>query len=164
VCRHFHLPLQSGDDAVLKRMGRWYDSKFYAETVARIREALPDAGVTADVIVGFPGETEERFENTRALIEKNLNGLHVFPYSSRPGTPSARLRDAVTPSEIGRRVQALRDLDARLRKSFQARFAGSERSVLAELDGGFTDNGIRVPLPLPFPRGTLAPLTIPSPA
>ena len=163
ICRHFHLPLQSGDDSVLRRMGRWYDSGLYSRTVERIRETLPDAGLTADVIVGFPGETDENFANTRGFIERRLNGLHVFPFSVRPGTPAARLPGAVEPAKIQERVQALLELDGRLRRAFQERFAGSERRVLAESDGGFTDNGIRVPLPLPFPEGTLAAMKVPAP-
>ncbi|OGR96959.1 MAG: tRNA (N(6)-L-threonylcarbamoyladenosine(37)-C(2))-methylthiotransferase MtaB [Elusimicrobia bacterium RIFCSPLOWO2_01_FULL_64_13] len=165
ICPHFHLPLQSGDDAVLRRMGRWYDSRFFSERIARVREVLPHAGLTTDVIVGFPGETEAQFENTFRFLEAHFNGMHVFPYSSRAGTPSARLPGHCDPRIIRRRVDSLLGLDKRLRAAFQSAHAGSVRMVLVENGGGFTDNGIRVAVPRSAGArpGDLARIRIPPP-
>src|SRR3989338_1072078 len=156
ICSHFHLPLQSGDDFILKRMGRWYDSKFFSEKILEIKNHLPDAGITTDVIVGFTGEKEENFKNTYSFIEKHFNGLHIFPFSDRPGTAALKLKEHNAPDTIQKRVQILLELDKNLRKEFQNRFAGKSRMVLAESDGGFTDNGIRIPRPLKIKEGELA--------
>ncbi len=144
ICPSFHLPLQSGDDEILKRMGRWYDSKYYSIRVQKVREILPQAGITADVIVGFPGETEAHFENSYRFIETHLNGLHVFPFSDRAGTAAPKLSGHLSWSVAQTRVEKLLALDKKLRKDFQSRFEGEVRKVLVEADGGFTDNGIRL--------------------
>jgi len=162
ICRHLHLPLQSGDDFILKRMGRWYSSQFFSETVEKIRKNLPDICITSDVIVGFPGETEGHFKNTYDFIERFLNGLHVFPFSDRQGTSAVQLPGHLSPKTIKDRVKNLLDLDRRLRKDFQNSFNGQKRQVLAETDGGFTDNGIRIPPPLPIPEGTLDWVLVPE--
>ncbi|HZG78277.1 MAG TPA: tRNA (N(6)-L-threonylcarbamoyladenosine(37)-C(2))-methylthiotransferase MtaB, partial [Paenibacillus sp.] len=95
-CRHLHVPLQAGDDAVLKRMRRKYTVAEYAERIARIRERWPEVAITTDVIVGFPGETDEMFENGyRFMKEIGFSEMHVFPYSRRTGTPAARMEDQV---------------------------------------------------------------------
>ncbi|MDH3999614.1 MAG: tRNA (N(6)-L-threonylcarbamoyladenosine(37)-C(2))-methylthiotransferase MtaB, partial [Desulfuromonadales bacterium] len=92
ICPHFHIPLQAGDDEVLTRMGRNYDTVFFAELIQRIRQACPDAAIVLDVITGFPGEDDAAFENTYGLIESlPITDLHVFPYSKRPGTPAATM-------------------------------------------------------------------------
>lgn len=162
ICRHFHLPLQSGDDFILKRMGRWYNSQFFSEKILEIKNHLPDVGLTTDVIVGFPGEKEENFQNTYSFIEKHFNGLHVFPFSDRPGTSALKLKEHNSPLRIQERVAKLLELDKKLRKEFQNRFAGQSRMVLAESDGGFTDNGIRILPPLPIKNGELKLLPIPN--
>ena len=90
ICKHAHVPLQSGSDRILRKMHRKYRPWHYADRIERIRRAMPDAAIGADVMVGFPGETDDDFEQTRALIERlPFTYLHVFTYSSRPGTPSA---------------------------------------------------------------------------
>jgi threonylcarbamoyladenosine tRNA methylthiotransferase MtaB len=162
ICPNLHLPLQSGDDAVLKRMGRWYSSGFYCETVGKVRDLLPDAGVTADVIVGFPGETDLNFANTVRVIESTVNGLHVFPYSPRPGTAAVRLKEKTDGKLSKERARILLQMDRGLRRTFQNRFAGKKRMVLAESDGGFTDNGIRVPVPKSAREGALVLVKIPA--
>ncbi|OGR82169.1 MAG: tRNA (N(6)-L-threonylcarbamoyladenosine(37)-C(2))-methylthiotransferase MtaB [Elusimicrobia bacterium RIFCSPLOWO2_01_FULL_54_10] len=154
ICRHFHLPIQSGNDSVLRRMGRWYDTAFFRGQIGMILKRLPDAGLTTDVIVGFPGETDENFEDTRQFLEKYFNGLHVFPFSARKGTPAVKLSGHCPPAVIRERVNILLNLDSVLRERFRAKFAGTSRKVLSEVDGGFTDNGIRIPLPLSSPSGS----------
>ncbi len=155
ICRHFHLPLQSGDDSVLRRMGRWYDSAYFKNQIQSILKFLPDAGLTCDVIVGFPGETEENFMNTHRFLETHFHGLHVFPFSDRKGTGAVKLPGHCPPEDIRDRANRLTALDGVLRRRFQDRFSGTRRVALVESDGGgYTDNGIRVPS-LPFAKGTL---------
>jgi threonylcarbamoyladenosine tRNA methylthiotransferase MtaB len=140
--------MQSGTDPVLKGMGRWYKSCDYADTVRRLREAMPDIGLTADVMVGFPAETDELFLETARFIEDlELSGLHVFPFSTRPGTKAAQLTP-LPENVVARRSRVLRTLDGSLRKKFFSRFEGTEREVLVETSGeGWTDNYIRVKTP-----------------
>ena len=96
IVRHLHIPIQSGSDTVLKRMRRKYTMEFFAERLDRLREALPQLAITSDVIVGFPGETEEEFMETYNFIrDHRFSELHVFPYSKRTGTPAARMEDQV---------------------------------------------------------------------
>ena len=97
LCPHFHLSLQSGCDATLKRMGRRYDTGRYRQSAALLRETFgPTVGITTDVIVGFPGETEEEFSATLAFLDEvAFSALHVFPYSARPGTPAAAMEGQV---------------------------------------------------------------------
>lgn len=163
ICQHFHLPLQSGNDMILKRMGRWYDADFFSKKVLQIRKILPDAGLTTDVIAGFPGEKENHFLNTYQFIKTHFNGIHVFPFSPRPGTPAVKLKEKPAPQIVNQRVQKLLKLDKILRHEFQNRFSGDKRTVLAESKGGFTDNGIRLNIPLPFPEGEMKLFTIPQP-
>ncbi len=162
ICPSFHLPLQSGDDEILKRMGRWYNSAFYSERVKKVWQMIPHCGVTADVIVGFPGETEERFENTFRFIEAHLNGLHVFPFSDRAGTAAPNLPGHLDWPTVQTRVERLLELDKKLRNDFASRFAGTERRVLMESDGGFTDNGIRLPAAQGFSEGSFSNVKITS--
>ncbi len=133
LCPHFHIPLQAGDDAVLKRMGRTYDTTFFAELVKRIRAKLPDAAIALDVITGFPGESEEEFENTFRLIESlPITDLHVFPYSKRPGTPAAAMSNQV-PGDVSRgRAERLRQLAAHKQALFAQGFIGKILEVVVE--------------------------------
>jgi threonylcarbamoyladenosine tRNA methylthiotransferase MtaB len=109
VCPHLHVPMQSGDDAVLCDMGRHYDRAEYLDHIARLRAAAPHVNLTTDVIVGFPTEDEAAFERTvRAVDEARISRVHVFPYSPRPGTRAAELGDRVDPQEKKRRSQVLR--------------------------------------------------------
>ncbi|HWP62954.1 MAG TPA: tRNA (N(6)-L-threonylcarbamoyladenosine(37)-C(2))-methylthiotransferase MtaB [Candidatus Binatia bacterium] len=130
---HFHLPLQSGDDGVLRRMGRRYDSAFYAGLVERIRRALPGVAIHADVIVGFPTEDEAAFERSVAFI-RGLDpaGLHVFRYSVRPGTPAARMVGQVDEGTKRARAEVLLRFAAEARARFAARSLGSTARVLFE--------------------------------
>jgi len=111
VCEALHLPVQSGDDAMLRRMGRQYTIEHYLERLARIREAVPEIAISTDVIVGFCGETEAKFESTLRLLEAvGYDQVFAAAYSERPGTPATRLPDDVTADEKRRRLNALLQL------------------------------------------------------
>ncbi len=152
VCRHLHIPLQSGDDEILRAMGRPYDAAFAAERCTRILQAMPDAAIGMDVIVGYPGEGDEEFTRTRALLEAlPVSYVHVFPYSRRPGTVADRLPGQIGEGEKKRRAALLRALGMRKRETFAARFLGRPLSVLVEQEGatagfwrGFSDNYVPV--------------------
>ena len=133
LCAHIHLPVQSGSDRVLAVMGRGYTRAGYLEAVARLREAVPDIAITTDVIVGFPGETEEDFQLTRSLLEEAaVDNAFVFKYSPRPGTRSSLWPDDVSPEEKARRNQILlEDQDVRGQRLNDA-WIGREVEVLAE--------------------------------
>jgi len=125
LCRHLHIPLQSGGDSVLQRMNRPYTSAFYADVVERVHEAQPLAGLGADVIVGFPGETDEEFEATRALVDRlPVSYLHVFAYSPRQGTPAADMPDQIAPPVKAERSQILRELSTRKHQAFAEKMVG----------------------------------------
>lgn len=130
---HFHLPLQSGDDGVLRRMGRRYTSREYADVVARVRAAVPGAAIHADVIAGFPTEDEAAFERSLAFLRSlDLAGLHVFRYSARPGTPAVRMVGAVDDATRKARAAALLDLAADARARFARHRVGGRARVLLE--------------------------------
>jgi threonylcarbamoyladenosine tRNA methylthiotransferase MtaB len=130
---HVHLPLQSGDDGVLRRMGRRYDTAFYAGVVARVRAAFPQAAVHADLIVGFPTEDQAAWERSISFVRSlDLAGIHVFRYSERPGTPAARMTGQVPePARRARAAEALA-IAAAARRRFAAATVGHERQVLFE--------------------------------
>jgi len=133
ICPHLHIPLQSGDDGVLRRMNRNYSRKDFAALIRRLVQAIPDLAVGADVIGGFPGEDEKAFENTAHLVaELPLAYLHVFPFSRREGTAAARFPDPVPAKTIKTRCQALRELGARKRDDFYRSFLGKKMKVLVE--------------------------------
>lgn len=133
ICPHLHIPIQSGDDETLRRMNRPYDSSFVAELLTELHRRIEDIALGVDVIVGFPGETEERFEKTFRLIESlPVSYLHVFPFSKRRGTPAAQFPDQVKEIEIKKRAFLLRDLGQRKRKAFYCRFVNRELPVLIE--------------------------------
>jgi threonylcarbamoyladenosine tRNA methylthiotransferase MtaB len=170
LCPHFHIPLQSGDDDVLQRMNRHYSSRFFTELVQKIAERLPEAAIGLDVITGFPGETEQEFENTRRLIEElPISHLHVFPYSRRPGTPAAAL-PAQVPGPLAReRAAQLRLLGERKSQDFARRFLGRQLQVVVEggrQDGlckGLSGNYLQVAFPGPDGlEGQLLSLTVES--
>ena len=154
LCPHFHVPLQSGSDQTLRAMRRRYDTARFSETVEAIRRAHPEAGITADVIVGFPGETERDFQDSYDFVRSvEFSDLHVFPFSARPGTSAAHLPDDVPPAEKKRRVAEMMSLAEGGFRSFRRRLLGQERPVLWESkrkDGGvwvwsgLTDNYVRV--------------------
>src|SRR5271157_2091245 len=142
LARHAHLPLQSGSDPILRRMHRRYRPWHYADRIERIRRAMPDAAIGADVMVGFPGETDDDFEQTRSLIERlPFTYLHVFTYSSRPGTPSAKMQDQVAVHIARERNRVLRELAAQKKRSFMQSFVGRELEAitLTHYDGEFTE-------------------------
>lgn len=157
VCRHLHVPLQAGDDSVLKRMRRKYTVAEFAERIHKVREVLPNFALTSDVIVGFPGETEEQFMNTYNFIrELKFAELHVFPYSKRTGTPAAKMPDQVDEQVKQSRVQRLITLSSQLAKEYASQFEGEILEVIPETDYtekpgsgllmGYTDNYLKVVL------------------
>jgi len=149
MAHHFHVPLQSGSARILRSMYRPYTPQYYRDLVTRIRTRIPDAAIGADVMVGFPGETDEEFNDTYQLIEQSpLTYLHVFPYSSRPGTVAADLPHQV-PDHVARfRGKALRSLIAQKNEAFRRTMIGRELDVLTLDDGAaISSNFLRVVLP-----------------
>lgn len=133
ICPHLHIPIQNGDDEILKRMNRNYNSSFISDLILKIHERIPDVSIGADIIVGFPGETEERFKSTFSLIESlPFSYLHVFPYSSRKETPASLLPDIVDGKRITERAKILRELSTRKRHDFYQKFLNHRLSVLLE--------------------------------
>jgi threonylcarbamoyladenosine tRNA methylthiotransferase MtaB len=131
IARHAHVPLQSGSDRILRLMHRRYRPWHYEDRIRRIHEAMPTAAIGADVMVGFPGESEEDFEETRAFIERlPFTYLHVFTYSSRPGTPSAEMPNQVSVQKARERNRVLRELAARKKHEFQQQFLGGTLRAL----------------------------------
>jgi threonylcarbamoyladenosine tRNA methylthiotransferase MtaB len=147
ICKHAHVPLQSGSDRILRKMHRRYRPWHYADRIQRIRAAMPNAAIGADVMVGFPSETDEYFEETRSFIESlPFTYLHVFTYSSRPGTPSATMSEQV-PVHIAReRNRVLRELIAKKKRVFMESLVGSELEAVtltnhhAHFTEALTDN------------------------
>lgn len=133
ICPHLHLPLQSGCDSVLGRMGRHYSAGFFRELIARITSVLPDAFIGADVIAGFPGESDTEFNDTLQLLkELPFSDLHVFPYSSRPGTKAAGMSGQIPSQTIKERASILRKIAERKKAWFLERFIGREAHVLVQ--------------------------------
>ncbi|KML40472.1 MULTISPECIES: tRNA (N(6)-L-threonylcarbamoyladenosine(37)-C(2))-methylthiotransferase MtaB [Cytobacillus] len=158
VVRHLHIPLQSGSNTVLKRMRRKYTMEFFAERLERLKEALPGLAVTSDVIVGFPGETEEEFMETYNFIkEHQFSELHVFPYSKRTGTPAARMDDQIDEEVKNERVHRLIALSDQLAKEYASQYEGEVLEVIPEesfkessdsnLFVGYTDNYLKIVFP-----------------
>jgi threonylcarbamoyladenosine tRNA methylthiotransferase MtaB len=157
IVRHLHIPLQSGSDTVLKRMRRKYTTEFYKEKIEKIRKALPGLAITSDVIVGFPGETEEEFMETYNYIKEiGYSELHVFPYSKRTGTPAARMTDQVEDDTKNDRVHRLIELSNQLAKEYASQYEGEVLEVIPEEHSkedpnsntyiGYTDNYLKVKL------------------
>ena len=145
-CRHFHIPLQSGSDTVLKRMGRHYDSSYYAQRIHQIAEALPDSAIGTDVMVGFPGENAVHFQQTYDLLAGlPMTYLHVFPFSLREGTPAQKLAAPCDSATKKKRGQKLIELGKEKRMAFHQRFVGRCLSPLVE-DRTDTQSGLRVGL------------------
>ena len=157
---HFHIPLQSGSDTILSQMGRRYDTAAFASKIAYIRKALEGPGrlpvfIGIDVIVGFPGETDELFMETNNFLKDVVKPsfIHIFPYSRRAGTPAAERRDQVQDSIKTKRVQALEELSAKLHSEFIAANKGLKSKVLFEstdrngMMSGYTENYIRIERP-----------------
>ncbi|WP_077398532.1 tRNA (N(6)-L-threonylcarbamoyladenosine(37)-C(2))-methylthiotransferase MtaB [Cellulophaga omnivescoria] len=151
---HFHIPLQSGSDAILKLMRRRYLTNLYIDRVAKIREVMPHACIGVDVIVGFPGETEEHFlETYHFLNELDISYLHVFTYSERDNTVAAEMENAVPKNVRAKRSKMLRGLSVKKRRAFYESQLGSTRTVLFESENkegyinGFTENYVKVKAP-----------------
>jgi threonylcarbamoyladenosine tRNA methylthiotransferase MtaB len=153
LCKHLHIPLQSGDDTILSAMKRNYDAASFKNRLHVIGQAIPDIALGLDVMVGFPGEGEKQFDNTLRLIaELPVAYLHVFPYSERPGTVASRLPDKVDERVKKKRGEILRKLGREKRNAFARRFVGKKLSVLIEdkkdkdtgFMRGFSDNYIPV--------------------
>jgi threonylcarbamoyladenosine tRNA methylthiotransferase MtaB len=150
-CKHFHIPLQSGDNEILKLMRRRYNQEFYEELIYKLNEEIPGIGIGIDVIVGFPGETDQLFENTWKFIEPlPVSYLHVFSYSERKNTYAAALPGNVPITSRKKRSKILRELSEKKKLEFYARSRGTTHEVLFETcrsDGfiyGFTENYIKV--------------------
>jgi threonylcarbamoyladenosine tRNA methylthiotransferase MtaB len=151
IAKHAHVPLQSGSDRILRRMHRKYRPWHYAEKIRKIHEAMPDAAIGADVMVGFPGESDDLFKESRSFIEHlPFTYLHVFTYSSRPGTPSAAMPDQVPVYVARERNRVLRELAAEKNLAFRRKFLGRTLQVITLQQGndvwteGLSDNYLKV--------------------
>ncbi|WP_047151392.1 tRNA (N(6)-L-threonylcarbamoyladenosine(37)-C(2))-methylthiotransferase MtaB [Aneurinibacillus tyrosinisolvens] len=158
MCRHLHVPLQAGQDDVLKRMRRKYTTDEYRRTIEKLHQALPDVAITTDIIVGFPGETEEMYrEGYRFIEEMKFAELHVFPYSKRTGTPAARMEDQVDEEVKNRRVHELIELSNKQSVTYAEKFVGDVLEVIPEepykeapesgLYVGYSDNYLKLVFP-----------------
>jgi threonylcarbamoyladenosine tRNA methylthiotransferase MtaB len=133
VCPHLHVPMQSGDDEVLRAMGRHYDAGEYLETIQTLRQAVPHVNVTTDVIVGFPTETEDAFQKTlNAIDHAGITRVHTFSYSPRPGTKAEQLGDRIPPQEKKRRSQTLRGLSEVRSRHHRTGKLGTEEEILVD--------------------------------
>jgi threonylcarbamoyladenosine tRNA methylthiotransferase MtaB len=142
IAKHAHVPMQSGSDRVLRLMHRKYRPWHYREKVEKIRAAMPTAAIGADVMVGFPGETDAEFEETRQFIASlPMTYLHVFTFSARPGTPAAAMPNQVHPQVMKERNRILRDLAAQRKREFQQCFVGQtlEAITLTNFNGTYTE-------------------------
>ncbi|HET6465158.1 MAG TPA: tRNA (N(6)-L-threonylcarbamoyladenosine(37)-C(2))-methylthiotransferase MtaB [Nitrospiria bacterium] len=158
ICRHFHVPLQSGDNRILKKMNRHYSRRYYRQLILSLAERFPGASIGADVMVGFPDEGETEYRNTYRLLEElPMSYIHVFPFSSRPETPAALMPVTISESEKKDRAEELRRLSEEKSRQFSRFHLGRELSALIEkardsetgLLKGLSDNYIKVLLPGP---------------
>ncbi len=155
MAKHFHIPLQSGDDEILKLMRRRYSTSYYSDLIQWVHERVPCCGIGVDVIVGFPGETDSHFDRTLSfLTELSVSYLHVFTYSERPNTPAAAFGRSVEPRVRFKRNEILRLLSKKKKHAFYSNAVGSTVNVLMEGDiqngirYGFSENYIRVGIPV----------------
>jgi threonylcarbamoyladenosine tRNA methylthiotransferase MtaB len=133
ICPHLHISIQSGDDEILKKMNRDYDHSFLSDLIRELHLRIPKLSIGADVIVGFPGETEEKFQHTYGLVESlPFSYLHVFPFSRRKGTPAFQFPQGVDEKEIKKRAETMRELGKQKRQAFYRQFLNQELSVLVE--------------------------------
>ncbi len=133
ICSHLHIPIQSGDDEILKKMNRDYDRSFLSDLIQELHLRIPNLSVGADVIVGFPGETEEEFRHTYGFVESlPFSYLHVFPFSRRKGTPAFQFPQRVVEKEIKKRAETMRELGRQKRRAFYRQFLNHELGVLIE--------------------------------
>lgn len=159
IVNHFHIPLQAGSDTVLKRMRRKYTTAYYKERVRRLQTIFPDLAITTDVIVGFPGETDEEFKETYDFVrDLQFSEIHVFPYSKRTGTPAARREDQVDDDVKKRRVRQLISLSDQLAKDYASNHEGEVLDMIPEETDkedpesgmyiGYTNNYLKVKVPI----------------
>ena len=161
LCRHLHLPLQSGSTRVLRQMARPYTADFFAELVDYLRERVPQLSLTTDIICGFPGETEEDFQMTLEMARHcRFSKIHVFPYSKRSGTPAAQRADQVPPDVKSARASRLRSLAEELRLDDFAQRAGTTELALVEPDIALTESYHEIPVPPGASTGQLVPITL----
>jgi threonylcarbamoyladenosine tRNA methylthiotransferase MtaB len=151
ACDHFHLSLQSGSDSVLKRMNRRYSAEEYKNNVRLIRRCMPSAGITTDIIVGFPGETAEEFNETMEFVKDiQFSRIHVFKYSIREGTKAAEMTEQVEDAVKSHRSKVLIDLGESISNEFMKKFIGRDLPVLIETEKnenlyeGYTTNYLKV--------------------
>jgi threonylcarbamoyladenosine tRNA methylthiotransferase MtaB len=153
ICRHFHLSMQSGCNETLKRMNRKYTTEEYKSVVEKLREVFPGVAITTDLIVGFPGETDEEFQQTVNFIKEiSFSSMHIFKYSPRTGTPAAKFKNQVKPQVKEERSKIAIEIAAESEEMFKKGFIGKNMKVLYEhaidsnniLYEGLTDNYIRV--------------------
>jgi len=151
IARHVHAPLQSGSDTVLRRMHRKYRPRHYADRILKARALMPECAVGADVMTGFPGETDDEFAQSCAFIESlPFTYLHVFTYSERPGTPAAESTAQVPAAVRKQRTHALRELAARKNLEFRRSMVGKTISVVTlDKGGSLSDNYLKVALARP---------------
>ncbi len=156
LCRHLHIPIQSGDDRILKLMNRKYSRQRYENLIARLKTGIPGIAITTDCLIGFPGETEDSFQNTVDLVRKIMPlKVHIFGYSSRPQTKAAKFKGWVNPKTIRLRCDKLREVAKECRKKFMQESFGKNTRVLIENEvkgnsyflEGLTDNYLKVRLP-----------------
>ncbi|MNO46410.1 Threonylcarbamoyladenosine tRNA methylthiotransferase MtaB [compost metagenome] len=155
MCRHFHIPLQAGNNEVLKRMRRKYTIEEFEEKIKKIRAFMPDVAITTDLIVGFPGETDELYRDGYEAIKRiGFSEMHVFPYSKRTGTPAARMEDQVDEEVKHARVHELIELSEAMQLQYAENFVGQVMDVIPERDekgllgdgrvAGFSDNYLQI--------------------
>ena len=153
LCRHLHIPIQSGDDEILKKMNRNYCREDYLDLIKKIKNNIPEIAITTDVLVGFPGEKEDNFQNTVDLVREIMPlRVHIFPYSKRLGTPAAILKDKINPLVIKERISRLASVSKTCALDYKKQFLNKDRDVLIEERskennkywGGYTDNYIKV--------------------
>ena len=162
IAKHVHAPLQSGSDSVLRRMHRKYRPRHYADRISKARALMPDCAVGADVMTGFPGETEDEFAQSYAFIESlPFTYLHVFTYSERPGTPAAEAVDQVPVAVRKQRTRALRELAAKKSLQFRRSMVGKTLSVVTLDNGtGLSDNYVKVTMATPRPANRIEEIRI----
>ncbi|MBN1383966.1 MAG: MiaB/RimO family radical SAM methylthiotransferase [Elusimicrobia bacterium] len=157
LCHHLHIPLQSGDDGILKSMRRPYTLKEFSKRINKIKKDISDIGITTDVIIGYPLDTEESLSNTYNFVKKcRFSRLHVFKFSERPGTSAEKLNRKCPDVLINKWCRKMIEMDSLLREKFKERFSGKEMEVLVEGNGcGYTSNYIHIKLPQSAPRNEI---------
>ena len=164
--RHLHLPLQAGADPILRAMNRPYDTEAFARLLEKVREAAPGIAVSTDVIVGFPGETDELFQESLSFVQRQgFARVHVFPYSRRPGTPAAARSDQVPGAVKKERARLMQAVADEIAAAYHAAFLGATVPVLFETKKngtaeGLTDTYIRVYTDTPVPLGEIVPVKL----